>query len=360
MARSAKTMVDLLQACRCSKFLHFTLDNTALRGLRLTPVGQLLANNLYAEWNQLGTSSSSSSTVPVFRGKSTLSLQENVSYVQQQNKATKLPFGVMVEQTETHKSVRIGDSFTLELPETVELCTTYMLPPSLANQFLYQLQRQRKIWWMRLSVDPGRYFISDMRRNETGSGTNTSVSICARFLDRYEDKTELELDHLELSLMEHHERTEPSLAIVRVTNNLHRTILAILLDALECNAPSEESVKIHRKIAPYKCAIICQREEQSGQDAGMMQQDLIDLSKHLRYVLRAAKLAVHDNDGSLDQLQYDHQIAELDQIGVPYVLVLNAKALHTGLLQLRSRDTTLAETIHLSDLPSYLTKIIHA
>lgn len=354
-------MIDLLEACRRSKFLHFALDSTAVRGLYLTPVGQLLANNLSAEWNQLG--STSSGTVPVFLGKSHLNLQENVAYLRNQSKAMKLPFGVMVERTEKNKLVPLGDTFILDLPETVELCTTYLLPSSSANQFLYQLQRQRKIWWMRWSVDPGRYFISDTRRNEESNGTTTSVSICARFLDRFDDKTELELDHLELSLLGDANGTTdtvPFNAIVRVTNNLNRTALAILMDALECNAPSEARVKIHHKIAPYKCAIICHPEDHRGQAAGMMQPDLIDLSKHLAYVLRAAKLTVHQDDGAFGQLQHDHQIAELDQIGVPYVLVLNAKTLHTGLLQLRSRDTTLSETIHLSDLPSYLVKIIHA
>lgn len=359
MARSATTMLDLLQACRRSKFLHFTLDNTAIRGLYLTPVGQLLSNNVYAKWNHLG---SSSSTVPVFLGRSDLSLQENVAYVQKKHKATKLPFGVMVEQMGTSSSVPLGDTFTLEQPEPLELCTTYLLSASTANQFLYQLQRQRKIWWMRLSVDPGRYFISDMRRNEEcSSQTTASVSICARFLDRSEDKTELVLDHLELSPMRDDDGivTDPPNAIVRVMNNLNRTILAILMDALECKAPSETRVKIHRLIAPYKCAIVCQMEDKHCEDDGI-QQELTDLSKHLAHVLHAAKLAVHNNEGSFGQLQHDRQIAQLDQIGVPYVLLLNAETLNTGLLQLRSRDTTLSETIHLSDLPSYLAKIIYA
>lgn len=345
-------MIDLLHACQRSKFLHFALDNTTIRDLCLTPVGEQLSSNLYRKWSQLGNSST---TVPVFCGKSNLSLQENVAYIQQQHKVTKLPFGVMVSQTGTNSTVAMGDTFTLEMPETLELGTTYLLPSAMANQFLYQLQRQRKIWWMRLSVDPGRYFISDMRRNEEDVSKTTHVSVCARFLDRSEDRTELELDHLELSLV----KGCPSNAIVRVTNNLNRTILAILMDALECNAPSEERIKVHRKIAPYKCAIICQAEDERGEDAAM-QQDLVDLSKHLAYVLRDAKLTVHNNDASFDHLQHDRQIAQLDQIGVPYVLLLNAKTLHTGLLQLRSRDTTLSETIHLSDLPSYLAQIIHA
>ncbi|XP_053662418.1 DNA polymerase subunit gamma-2, mitochondrial [Anopheles marshallii] len=347
MARSSKTMLDLLNACRRSKFLDFSLDNTTIRGFRLTSIGQQLSGHMYTEWNQPAASNSYS--VPVFFGKSGLSLKENIAFVQRENKIMKRPFGITVEHDRNNNLVTIGDDFKLDLPETLELATTYLLPTSMANQFLYQMQRQRKIWWMRLSVDPGRYFISDMRQTE-GTNPTTSVSICGRFLDRSEHKTEVELERLDL------EFSENSNAIVRVSNNLHRAILAILMDALE-GAPLEQCVKIHRKIAPFKCGIICQMEDPYVQDA-VEQQELIDLSKHLSYVLRAAKLSVHD--GSYNQSQYVLQLAELDQIGVPYALLLNAQTLHTGLLQLRSRDTTLSETIHLSDLPGYLLKIINA
>lgn len=347
-------MLDLLQACRQSKFLHFSLNNGIISDLRLTAIGQLLSGNLHSEWNRPGNTDGSSS-LPIFFGKSNLSLKENIIYVQKQYEVTKLPFGITVEQKENNKRVMIGDAFNMELPETLELSTSYLLPTTMANQFLYQLQRQRKIWWMRLSVDPGRYFISDMRQTESSA---TSVSICARYLDRSDHKTEVELERLEMSLNEDIklEFVKTSNTIVRISNNLTRAIVAILMDALEA-VPMEQCVKIHRKIAPYKCGIIYQLEQQCEQDTAL-QQELIELSKHLSYVLRAAKLSVHD--GSFDQLQYDHQLAQLDQIGVPYVLLLNAQTLHTGLLQLRARDTTLSETIHLSDLPDYLLKIINA
>lgn len=354
--RSGKTLIDLLQACRRSKFLYFSLDRTVIRDLRLTPVGKLLFDNLCTEW-------SSSSSVPILMGQSNLSLKENIAYVQERNKPPKLPFGVMVEEKGINKSVPMGNTFTLELPETVEHCTTYLLPASIGSQFLYQLQRQRKIWWMRLSVDPGRFFISDMRRYDEDGGI--SVSICARFLERSEHNTELELEQLELSLMnsdddDNDERTS-NRTVVRVSSNLNRALFAILMDALERNEPLEPSVKIHRKIAPFKCGIVCRIEDQYRKDDVGLQQDLSDLSKHLTYVLRAAKLSVHDDDdGSFGQLPCEHKVAQLDQIGTPYALLLNAKTLQTGLLQLRSRDTTLSETIHVSDLPSYLVKIIHA
>uniref|UniRef100_A0A182JTK0 Glutamyl-tRNA(Gln) amidotransferase subunit C, mitochondrial n=1 Tax=Anopheles christyi TaxID=43041 RepID=A0A182JTK0_9DIPT len=289
------------------------------------------------------------------------STTEEEYFRENSNNLPKLPFGLMVEETRTHQLVNLGANFTLKLSEALDLHTTYLLPPAMGNQFLYQLQRQRKIWWMRLSVDPGRYFISDMRREEEGKNRTTSVSICARFLDRSEHVAEIDLERIELS--ESEKIGHKLAAVVRVKHNLERAVLAILMDAFEC-AASEQCVKIHRKIAPFKCGIVCAKED--ALDANV-RNDLIDLSKHLTYVLRDANLPVHESyffeqSSSGQQHHHDnhHALAQLDQIGIPYALLLSAGTLRTGLLQLRSRDTTLSETIHLTDLPYYLERIINA
>ncbi|XP_560198.5 DNA polymerase subunit gamma-2, mitochondrial [Anopheles gambiae] len=353
MARAGKTFIELLQTCRQSSFVDFRLDGATVRDLSLTSVGQLLRNNLRTARNQLGSGSSNSNPIPMYSGSSNRSVLESLGMVQRANgnKVPKHPIGLLVEEARTNQLVSLGDGFALQLPETLELHTTYLLPPAMGSQFLYQLQRQRKIWWMRWSVDPGRYFISDMRRDEADQGRTTAVSICARFLDRSEHAQMVELERLELS--EGERVGERQAAIVRVGHNLDRAVLAILMDALEC-AASERCVKIHRKIAPYKCGIVC-----AGEDATVanVRNDLIDLSKHLTYVLRAANLPVHE---SFSFEQASPALDRLDQIGVPYVLLLGAGTLRTGLLQLRSRDTTLSETIHLSDLPHYLERIINA
>lgn len=263
MARAGKTFIELLQTCRQSSFVDFRLDGATVRDLSLTSVGQLLRNNLRTARNLLGSGSSNSNPIPMYSGSSNRSVLESLGMVQRANgnKVTKHPIGLLVEEARTNQLVSLGDGFALQLPETLELHTTYLLPPAMGSQFLYQLQRQRKIWWMRWSVDPGRYFISDMRRDEADQGRTTAVSICARFLDRSEHAQMVELERLELS--EGERVGERQAAIVRVGHNLDRAVLAILMDALEC-AASERCVKIHRKIAPYKCGIVCAGEDATG------------------------------------------------------------------------------------------------
>lgn len=58
-----------------------------------------------------------------------------------------------------------------------------------------------------------------------------------------------------------------------------------------------------------------------------------------------------------DECDQNQRIAQMDTMGVPYVLLLSAECFDRGFLKLRSRDTTLCETIHLSDVPNYLVDI---
>jgi DNA polymerase gamma 2 len=53
----------------------------------------------------------------------------------------------------------------------------------------------------------------------------------------------------------------------------------------------------------------------------------------------------------------DAQWKQYDQMGIPYNVVLNENTLKTGISQLRSRDTTLKEQVHVADLATYVEKL---
>ncbi|XP_058174875.1 DNA polymerase subunit gamma-2, mitochondrial [Anopheles ziemanni] len=365
-ARVGKSFVELLEACRRSKFVDFIIEDNVVRQLSLTPIGRMLYDNLRKQWNHMiGSSMAGTTSVPVYTGSGSLNLRENFNFIRE-NYPLSFPFGLTVEQEKSNYSVMLGDHFSLELPVANELCTTYLVPPQMAKQFLYQTQRQRKIWWMRFSDNPGRYFISDAKASENAE--TTTVSICSRFAERMDEPIALELEHLELlpkglgedeldklhlTVPNSKKKIKPS--VVRVRHELTRATLAILMDALESHS-SGKCVKIHRKIAPFKCGIVYQSQDDS------LRHDLEDLSKHLSIVLRKAQISVLncalEQHGKTPESSYQRRIAHLDVIGVPYTIVLNNESLKTGLMQLRSRDTTLCETIHISDLPEYLIKIV--
>lgn len=88
--------------------------------------------------------------------------------------------------------------------------------------------------------------------------------------------------------------------------------------------------------------------------------DLKDLTKYVQMLLTRSGISTytyHDQLLSTDEANENQRIAQLDNMGVPYVLLLNSVSLKQGFLQLRNRDTTLCETIHISDVPAYLLDI---
>lgn len=51
------------------------------------------------------------------------------------------------------------------------------------------------------------------------------------------------------------------------------------------------------------------------------------------------------------------QWKQYDQMGVPYNVLVEEATLKTGIIYLRSRDTTLKEQIHVSDLLKYVEQL---
>lgn len=136
----------------------------------------------------------------------------------------------------------------------------------------------------------------------------------------------------------------------------HQTIsyTATLIDAVDTGTTTE--INFHRKIAPYQCSVFVTVNDQSSQP------ELYDLAKYVTSLLRrsnistlnAPKCFVTGPDALNEALQ------EMDNIGVPYGILLDEASLKNGLIKLRNRDTTISETIHLSDVPEYLLKIFRS
>lgn len=126
------------------------------------------------------------------------------------------------------------------------------------------------------------------------------------------------------------------------------------MDAVDTGATSE--INFHRKIAPYQCSIFATFSDQSNQV------ELQDLAKYVTSLLRRSNISTLNAPKcfvtSEEALNISFQ--EMDSIGVPYGIVLDESSLKNGLIKLRNRDTTISETIHLSDVPDYLLKIFNS
>lgn len=163
------------------------------------------------------------------------------------------------------------------------------------------------------------------------------------------------------------------------------SFIALLLDATEHNRPN--LLRLNRKLAPYQCYLAIEPKNSNLRKflEEMLilsifliisilalfnvdkQQDLNDLHTHLMFVLKRAGLRVYDpgnlpEDITLYRNKSGQQdsLAVADGLGIPYnILIDENESLKTGFLKLRSRETTLSEIIHISDIPNYLLKIFH-
>ncbi|KAL9695468.1 hypothetical protein quinque_014753 [Culex quinquefasciatus] len=282
----------------------------------------------------------------VYEGSSGIPMRENLSFVKETFDPN-VPFGVTIEERFANGKVPLNDSFNLNLDQGHTLSCRYLINPSTSSEFMYKVQRQRKIWWMRYACDPGRFFISDPRQD--ADTRVQSVAIKSRL-----GGEELTLEQLELTVPA--DATYPprkSWGVSRSKVNgrdQHPRFTEVVLDAFESGG--DASVRIHRKLAPFKCGIVCLSDDPA------LMPELRDLAKHLCNVLRKANLPVLDCSERNGGRSLAKQLHHLDSIAVPYCLLLRDQCLQNGLFQLRSRDTTLSETIHISDLPQYLLKIV--
>lgn len=79
-------------------------------------------------------------------------------------------------------------------------------------------------------------------------------------------------------------------------------------------------------------------------------------------LLERSNISILNSDGCQlsDSSSLNQKYLEMDAIGVPYGIILDENSLETGFMKLRNRDTTLAETIHISYLKDYLPQIFQS
>lgn len=135
------------------------------------------------------------------------------------------------------------------------------------------------------------------------------------------------------------------------TTNLFTMCLNMLCDAYD-DFPFQGKkrcvFRFHRKIAPYKIGFSISNA--NAKDTS----DLNDLAVYLCRLLRKAGFPVMflPHFSSLES-QYLHH----DQLGIPYTILLKESTLKNGILYLRSRDTSLSEQVHVSNLENYIDQI---
>lgn len=275
-----------------------------------------------------------------------------------------LPFSITEEIKGKNNSIECVREETLKIifPKRHILRTSYFVSSSFSEESFYHIQRQHKIWFMKYGSYPGVYKISDQKVEPRFK----FVSIQSSVHDKYDHNVEkFKLytlkDNIDCKeILEKYRSRLPNRKkevipdVIECTIDLQIAAMSLLFDAANL---SEYYTALHRRIAPYQLALITNGDREHSKD-------LVDLAKYIELLIGKAepKIKVINELQTLnyDEIQLQEQFKAYDEIGIPYNIVLNENALKDGLFELRNRNTTLSESIHLSDVTGYLLKIFNS
>lgn len=328
--------------------------------------------------------------------ESQLSLPEKYSLIRTRNRSTKnTPFKLVEMCTNATstlwKSIASDDErdISVQLPtNSKSLSFSCFVHEKQAREYFYRIQRQRKIWWMQYAANPGRFFISEVKSNDSSSESNQNEqSISLKVTYPFGN---LAIEHIELLPIE---SVYPEQAgnnsipnrIVRSSTLLELAAIEMVLDSIDAGDFGE--MCLHRKIAPYQCSVYCFAKGKfqchcalcnarqfihypivfflcvcrSFADASF-HRELEELAKYITMMLNKCRVSIFNLKNSTFSIQSDleRKFTEMDAIGIPYGLILDENSLQNGVMKLRCRDTTLCETIHISYLSRYLSQIFRS
>ncbi|KAF2976583.1 hypothetical protein EK904_011383, partial [Melospiza melodia maxima] len=145
--------------------------------------------------------------------------------------------------------------------------------------------------------------------------------------------------------------------VLCVNGNLDRGVLAYLFDSLQvvenpltAKKNSQRKVlKLHPCLAPLKVAL----------DVGKgPTTELRQVCQGLFNELTENGISVWPGYLETVHVSLEHLYTKYDEMSIPFMVLISDGTLENGVVQLRSRDTTMKEMMHISRLKDFLTKYV--
>ncbi|XP_050837287.1 DNA polymerase subunit gamma-2, mitochondrial isoform X3 [Serinus canaria] len=207
--------------------------------------------------------------------------------------------------------------------------------PRTAGQWLDYWLRQRLQWWRKFAVGPSNFSSSDFQDEEGRRGFKLHYSFpwgteTIETLKNLGDTELLQLYPGERSkLLGRDGRKNVIPHVLSVNGNLDRGVLAYLFDSLQVvENPLTAKKNSQRKV--------CQ---------GLFN----ELTENGISVWPGYLETLH--------VSLEHLYTKYDEMSIPFMVLISDGTLENGVVQLRSRDTTMKEMMHISRLKDFLTKL---
>uniref|UniRef100_A0A8B9SVK1 DNA polymerase subunit gamma-2 n=2 Tax=Anas platyrhynchos TaxID=8839 RepID=A0A8B9SVK1_ANAPL len=235
--------------------------------------------------------------------------------------------------------------------------------PRTAGQWLDYWLRQRLQWWRKFAVGPSNFSSSDFQDEEGRRGFNLHYNFpwgkeTIETLKNLGDTELLEMypgDRSKLLGRDGRKNVIPH--VLSVSGNLDRGVLAYLFDSLQLaenpltkkKNSQRKVLKLHPCLAPIKVAL----------DVGKgPTTELRQVCQGLFNELSENRISVWPGYLETVQVSLEQLYTKYDEMSVLFMVLINDATLENGVVQLRSRDTTMKEMMHISRLKDFLTKYV--
>ncbi|XP_071128292.1 DNA polymerase subunit gamma-2, mitochondrial-like [Mytilus edulis] len=274
-----------------------------------------------------------------------------------------LPFAI-VQRGQTFPeslATQYDDKFLFDSSVQTSIVLQYFCSPSSALQSFDQWIQQRLLWWRKYASDPAQISCSELQTlNENTSrafiqcqfpwGQDNVEEIISRGSNPVSDLQET--TKVKLQCANGNKSYTPHL--IECSTVLEHCLMACLCDAYTESAAQTgkkslptEKLNLHPKIAPYKLSIVSSSKSRSN--------EIQEVASYLNKDLRNAGIDVFH---AKDSLSVEDQFIRNDMMGLPYTAILSEGTLDSGTIELRNKDTTLKEKIHLTQLKEIILKNI--
>ncbi|NWH79397.1 DPOG2 polymerase, partial [Piaya cayana] len=259
------------------------------------------------------------------------------------------------DEPENNNLGRIGERTTSLL--------AWFSPPRTAGQWLDYWLRQRLQWWRKFAVGPSNFSSSDFQDEEGRKGYNLHYRFpwgteTIETLTNLGDTELLQMypgDNSQLLGRDGRKNVIPH--VLSMSGNLDRGVLAYLFDSLHLadnpltkkKNSQRKVLKLHPCLAPLKVAL----------DVGKgPTTELRQVCQGLFNELSENRISVWPGYLETTQVSLEQLYTKYDEMGVLFTILITDSTLENGVVQLRSRDTTMKEMMHISRLKDFLTKYV--
>ncbi|XP_053939046.1 DNA polymerase subunit gamma-2, mitochondrial isoform X2 [Cuculus canorus] len=257
------------------------------------------------------------------------------------------------DEPQNNNLERIGERTTSLL--------AWFSPPRTAGQWLDYWLRQRLQWWRKFAVGPSNFSSSDFQDEEGRKGFNLHYAFPwgTETIETLTNLGDTELlqtypgDSSQLLGRDGRKNVIPH--VLSMTANLDGGVLAYLFDSLQLadnpltkkKNSQRKVLKLHPCLAPLKVAL----------DVGKgPTTELRQVCQGLFNELSENRISVWPGYLETTQVSLEQLYTKYDEMSVLFTILITDATLENGVVQLRSRDTTMKEMMHISRLKDFLTK----